>query len=206
MSPRPYSTGRRRASADATKRRVLAAGRDLLVAHGGKGFTVDAVAARAGVARMTVYYQFGSKKGLRDALFSNLAARGLVERLRSSGTRSVPFDALAEFIGTLVGFWAADRMVIRRLRSLALLDPAAERNLRAADEHRLDAVRHIVRRLTEQHGRPSPATADDVALVLFSLTSFESFDALAGPARTPEEVATLLIRAAHAALGLEASV
>jgi AcrR family transcriptional regulator len=204
MSPRPYTTVRRRAAADVTKRRVLAAGRELLVDHGGKGFTVDAVAARAGVARMTVYYQFGTKKGLRDALFSDLSARGLVDRFRGSGARSAPFDALAEFIGTLVGFWAADRMVIRRLRSLALLDPAAEGNLRASDEHRLDAVRHIVRRLTEQHGRPSQAVADDVVLILFSLTGFETFDALAGAARTPEEVATLLIRTAHATLGLEA--
>ena len=105
---------------------------------------------------------------------------------------------------SLVGFWAADRQVIRRLRSLALQDPAAERNLRAADEHRLDAVRHIVRRLADQHGRPSPAVVEDVALVLFSLTSFETFDALAGATRTPEDVATLLIRAAHAALGLDA--
>jgi AcrR family transcriptional regulator len=204
MSPRPYTAVRRRAAAEATKRRVLAAGRDLLVAHGGKGFTIDAVAARAGVARMTIYYQFGTKKGLRDALFSDLAAHALVDRLRGSGAGSPPFDALAEFIGTLVGFWATDRMVIRHLRSLALLDPAAERNLRAADEHRFDAVRHIVRRLTEQHGRPSPAVVDDVVLVLFSLTSFETFDALAGAARTPEEVATLLIRTAHATLGLEA--
>lgn len=203
MSPRPYATGRRRVLADATKHRVLKAGRDLLVTHGGKGFTVDAVAARAGVARMTVYYQFGSKKGLRDALFSDLAARGLVVALRESSAQSVPFDALAEFIGSLAGFWAADRPVIRRLRSLALLDPAAERTLRAADEHRLDAARHLVKRLAARHGRPSPAVAEDVALVLFSLTSFETFDVLAGASRPPEDVATLLIRAAHAALELE---
>src|SRR5947209_7852058 len=129
MSPRAYSSSRRRALTDATKLRVLSAGRDLLVSHGGKGFTVDAVAARAGVARMTVYYQFGSKQGLRDALFGDIAARGLVATLRESHARSEPFDALAEFIGSLAGFWAADRPVIRRLRSLALVDPAAERTL-----------------------------------------------------------------------------
>ncbi|MBI3493737.1 MAG: TetR/AcrR family transcriptional regulator [Acidobacteria bacterium] len=203
MSPRSYSLGRRRALSHATKHRVLTAGRDLLVAGGGKGFTVDAVAARAGVARMTVYYQFGSKKGLRDALFSDLSARRLVEGLRGTVTRSMPFDALGEFIGTLVGFWSADRLVIRRLRSLASLDPAAERNLRSADEHRADVLRLIVRRTAERHGRPAPAVAGDVARVLFGLTSFETFDALAGTARAPEDVATLLIRAAHAVLGLE---
>jgi AcrR family transcriptional regulator len=182
---------------------VLTAGRDLLAAHGGKGFTVEAVAARAGVARMTVYYQFGTKKGLRDALFGDLAASELVGRLGNSVAQSASLEALAEFIGTLVGFWAADRTVIRRLRSLALLDPEAERTLRVADGHRFDAVRRIVRRLTEQHGRPSLAVADDVVLILFSLTSFETFDVLAGVGRSPEDVATLLIRTAHTALGLE---
>jgi hypothetical protein len=35
------------------------------------------------------------------------------------------------------------------------------------------------------------------------LTSFESFDALAGATRSPEEVAPLIQRLAHAALGLD---
>jgi hypothetical protein len=47
------------------------------------------------------------------------------------------------------------------------------------------------------------AVADDVVLILFSLTSFETFDVLAGVGRSPEDVATLLIRTAHTALGLE---
>ncbi len=45
------------------------------------GFTVDAVAREAGVARMTVYYQFGSKAGLLEAIFDSLAVRGGAEEL-----------------------------------------------------------------------------------------------------------------------------
>jgi len=45
------------APADQTRRRVLRAARDLLTSKGGTGrFSLDAVAERAGVARMTVYY------------------------------------------------------------------------------------------------------------------------------------------------------
>lgn len=207
MSPRGYTSSRRRAASDATKLRVMEAARELLIANGGAGFTIDAVAARADVARMTVYYQFGSKQRLRDALVHDTTGRGVVDHLHgraSRGVAPIPFDALAEFIGALVGFWAADRFVIRRLRHLAALEPGTERDLRAGDEHRVDALRHIVGRIAEQHGRPSPAMVDDVVRVLSSLTSFETFDAMAAVARTPEDVATLLIRAAHAVLGIEA--
>ena len=38
--------------------------------------------------------------------------------------------------------------------------------------------------------------------VLFTLTSFETFDSLAGPGKTPEAVVPLLQHLARAALGL----
>ena len=74
MSPRPYRLGQRQVAADETRARVLAAARDQLAKE--TSFSIDAVARRADVARMTVYYQFGSKRGLLEALFDLLAARG----------------------------------------------------------------------------------------------------------------------------------
>jgi AcrR family transcriptional regulator len=200
MSPRPYRLGRRQLSTSETRGRILGAARELLAGPAAAGFTVDAVAERAGVARMTVYYQFASKRGLLDALFDSLAARGLVDRLRDTVTRAEPFDALAEFIGAFVGFWASDPLVIRRLRALAALDPSVEAAMRAREEARADGLRSTVARL--QPGRPE-TRMNDVLAVLQVLTSFETFDALAGTSRTPEEVATLLIRSAHAVAGLE---
>src|SRR5262245_56038612 len=105
---------------DRTRDRTVAAARALLASpDGARELTIDAVARRAGVARMTVYYQFGSKSGLLEALFDALAREGLVERLRASFSHAEPFDALGAFIGAFVGFWSSDRLVIRRLRSLA---------------------------------------------------------------------------------------
>src|ERR687885_370284 len=99
MSPRPYQRTRRAAAAEETRARVLAAARELLGASGGlTGFSLDAVAAAADVARMTVYYQFDSRRGLLEALFDDLAARGLVDRLRGALCRPEPLDALAEFV------------------------------------------------------------------------------------------------------------
>ena len=77
MSPRPYRLGQRQATTDQTRTRILAAARELLAAAGGiAGFTVEAVARHADVSRMTVYYQFGSKAGLLEALFDQLATTG----------------------------------------------------------------------------------------------------------------------------------
>ena len=56
MAPRPYDLGRRRRAADATRTKILEAARALL---GGKSevaeFSMESVAAKAGVSRMTVY-------------------------------------------------------------------------------------------------------------------------------------------------------
>ena len=201
MSPRQYRIGRRQVSVADTRGRILGAARELLAGPGVSGFTVDAVAERAGVARMTVYYQFASKQGLLDALFDSLAASELVERLRDTVARAEPFDALAEFIGAFVGFWASDPLVIRRLRALAALDPSVDAAVRARDEARADGLRATVGRL--QLGGPPAVTTDEVLALLRVLTSFETYDTLAGPSRTAEDVATLLIRTAHAVLSLE---
>src|SRR5256885_10418272 len=77
MSPRPYRLGRRQPAAQRTRARVLRAARELLTARAGaEPFSVDAVARRAGVARMTVYHRFGSRRGLLEGLFGSFAPRG----------------------------------------------------------------------------------------------------------------------------------
>lgn len=53
----------------------------------------------------------------------------------------------------------------------------------------------------QQQGLPDEGTAQEAVDTLFMLTSFESFEALARPGRSPEEIARILIRLARAALG-----
>src|SRR5579883_3637314 len=96
--PRPYRLGQRQAAADQTRARILSAARELLAsADGFSGFTVDAVARQAGVARMTVYYQFDSKVGLLEALFDDLASRGGMERMPEAFHQPEPLDALTTY-------------------------------------------------------------------------------------------------------------
>src|SRR5262249_60265649 len=115
MKARQYRLGQRQASVEQTRGRIIAAARDLLAAPDDlSGFTIDAIAAHAGVARMTVFNQFGSKRGLLEALFDDLAVRGLVTRIRGALMQPEPQEALDAFVAAFGGFWTSDRLVIRR--------------------------------------------------------------------------------------------
>ena len=191
MSPRPYRLGQRQVASDETRARVLAAARDQLAKE--TSFSIDAVARRADVARMTVYYQFGSKRGLLEALFDLLAARGGLHQLPDAFRQSDTNVALDRLIEIFARFWSSDRVVMRRLRAMAALDPELDQVLRERAEGLRNGLRVIVSRLPK--GR-APIT--DTVDLLFALTSFENFDLLAGPDRTPEAVAPLVKRAAAA--------
>jgi AcrR family transcriptional regulator len=200
---RPYRLGRRQETADATRAQIVAAARELLSADDGvTAFTIDAVARQAGVARMTVYHQFGSKQGLLEALFDALAVQGGMEQLRSAFQRADPLDALDRFIATFARFWTAHRLVHRRLQGLAAIDPELEPTLRARQEWRRQGLTVLVRRLRDQLGRRGPKAMGEAVDVLFTLTAFTTFDVLAGDSRTPEDVAPIVQRLARAALGV----
>lgn len=203
MSPRPYRLGQRQAATEQTRARIIAAARELLMASDGiAGFSIDAVARQADVARMTVYHQFGSKTGLLEALCDSLATSGGIEQLASAFSKTEPLDALDEYISIFGHFWQADRLITRRLRGLAALDADFEQVIRARDERRRYGLRVIIQRRIEQCGQPEPAAFDEMVNILYTLISFECFDTLAGPTRNAEEVVPVLQRLARSALEL----
>ncbi len=204
MSPRPYRLGQRQASTEQTRARILNAARELLMSSDGYSrFSIEAVARQADVARMTVYHQFGSKIGLLEALFDSLASHGGMEQLAAAFHQPDPVDALDTYITVFSRFWDSDRIVTRRVRGLAALDPEVEQAVRARDEWRRQGVRVLLQRLVAQYGRPASERLDESVDALYTLLSFECFDMLAGPARSIEEVAPIVRRLAHAAIGLE---
>jgi AcrR family transcriptional regulator len=204
MSPRPYRSNQRQVTADQTRARILTAARELLTESSSfSGFSVDAVARTANVARMTVYYQFGSKIGLLEALTEALAAQGGMQQLASAFRQPDPLVALDTYIAVFSRFWEADRLVTRRLRALAALDPDFEQVIGARNEQRRQGLRVLVGRLVKPAGRLSPETVSEAVDLLYTLLSFETFDTLAGPTRSLEEVAPIIQRLARSALRLE---
>jgi AcrR family transcriptional regulator len=87
MPGRKYDAPRRRAKAEATRRSVLEAARQLFVTSGFSRTTIEAVASAAGVSTQTVYAVFGSKASLLLALLDDL------ERMVDAAGHAAAIDA-----------------------------------------------------------------------------------------------------------------
>ena len=202
MSPRPYRLGKREEAIGEGRRRILDAARELLREPAAyPGFTVDAVARRADVARATVYYQFGSKTGLLEAVCDDLAEAGGMTDLASVFTIPAADAAIRGFITAFARFWAADRVVTRRLRALAALDPDVGAVIAARDQRRREGLTVLVARLPASSG----TEAEQAVPILYALTSFETFDTLAGPDRGLADALPLVTRLADAVLLMRAA-
>jgi AcrR family transcriptional regulator len=180
MSPRSYNLGKRKASAQETRTRIIEAARRVLEApEGVAAFTIDAVAREAGVSRMTLYHQFGSKTGLLDGLYDDLAARGLLPYLPAvmhteDAVRA--FDALVE---AFCRFWATDRIITRRVRALAAIDPEVDRGIRERDGWRRGLFENALLRLAGAGYVPEEAALGEMTDIVLAVTSFAFFDQLA---------------------------
>jgi AcrR family transcriptional regulator len=213
VTPRPYRMQARQASAEETRARIVDAARALLSAPRGiEAFTIDSVARKAGVSRMTVYHQFGSKTGLIEAVFDSLAiVRSGVPRLVAALGLADPHETLATFVHVFAEVWQADRVVIRRLQGLAALDSEFARVWHTREERRREGLRMIVARLSAQRAGTSRVRADAVSPdqamltdVLYAIIAFETYDVIAGPKRRFERIVPIIHRLAFMTLGLGA--
>ncbi len=197
------SPAKQRRTSTETRRRILDAARDLAVDQGFSGFTVEKVAERAGVSRLTVYYQFGSKPDLLESLLDHIAERGRVERLKGAFLEADPVAALDRFIDVFCGFWASDPVGIRRLRGWEASEPAAGELAHDRDAWRRRGVKRLVDRIAGAREGPMAMQLSDAVDVLYALTSFESYDGLSRVGHGEAEIAALLKRTARTVLGVE---
>ncbi len=197
---RSYNPVERQRSVEAGRERIVAAARDLLEDADAEGFSIDAVARRAGVARMTIYNQFESKAGLLEALFDSLAARGPFSRMADVFKQEDPLVALDEYVAIFGRFWTLNRRAHGRLRAAALHDPELAAAMEARNERRRKGAAALLRRLGDK-ARPVIPPADAITVV-YVLLSFDTFNELAGPERTPEDVVPTMRRLVRAVLGV----
>ena len=156
MKPRPYRLGRRQDAADRTKSRIVAATRKFLTSREpAHGFSVDAIARRAGVTRATIYRGFKSKIGLLGELYDNLALRAdLRDRIGRAFRAGGLTAAVRRIVSAYCHLWATNRLVIRRLHALADVDSGFSRADRG--EWRRAALAAL---LTQHAGELAPSAA-----------------------------------------------
>ena len=197
MSRRAYvSSVRSEAAAEKRDRVIQAAARFLREEEGISAFSLDAVAKAAGVTRLTVYNQFGSRPGLLEAVFDDIARRGRLARLNDAMAVADPWDGLDKLIEIFCDFWNGDP-AIGRLHDAAATDPEFAQALLARNARRRQSLEELVARIAGDKA-PRSARRDAVDLI-FALTSCAMFQMLASE-RSAKAVCRLLQGAARGAM------
>lgn len=189
MSPRPYRSSRRRVTAERTRARLLKAASTML--GGRDSVSLEAVAKKAGVTRLTVYNQFGSRRALLEAVFDDMAERGGLHHIRETMTNPDPHAALRQIVSIFCRFWSNQRSAAWRLHAAAATDPEFEESLHARNERRRHLLSVIVGRMNQIASRPIEAITEIVD-VLFAVTSMAFFWELTSGGRSAESACRLI--------------
>jgi AcrR family transcriptional regulator len=204
---RPYRLGQRETAMEETRARIVVAARELILSDNAlQGFSMEAVARQAGVTRVTIYHRFGSKRGLLEALFDDMGARGrLAERLPEVFAQEDPREALRLYIEVFCDFWAGDRAVNRRLIGFVALDNEFAEAIASRAGRRRSGTEAVLRRMYASGSPPPPDVFEQQVRVMLALTGFNFYEVLAGENNGPREVAPIMFELVLAALKLDTS-
>src|ERR1700730_2366037 len=191
VSPRSYNSPGRDAAASQTRERIVAAAAAILgSAKGVEDFSLEGVAKAAGVTRLTVYNQFGSRRAVLEAVFDAVAVRGGLHRLAEPAARPDPHAALARIITIFCEFWSFDPGALGLLHAVGSSNPEFAESVGARNERRRRLLSNLVRRIAQdapaRHAPLRPKAQRDLVDVLFALTSFAFFAQLTAGGRTAE--------------------
>ncbi|OSZ65199.1 hypothetical protein CAP40_14080 [Sphingomonas sp. IBVSS2] len=187
-SSRPYATEKRDAKAAETRARLVAAALAILREPGGHLLSLDAVAKAAGVTRLTVYNQFGSRNGLLEAAFDAVAERGNLASLADAMAMPEPRAALARVVRIFCDFWMAHDG-LGGIFAAAAMDAELGAALAARNARR----RALLGVLVDRQGVAMGQAKVDLVDLLFTLTSFATFSSLRGEQRDGAAVCALLV-------------
>jgi len=117
----------------ATSDLLLAAARDLFVAHGYDGTSIRAITQQAGANLGAVTYHFGSKQALYEAVASSLANPFRKAFARTASKQGAPLERLEALVRFLFDYLAQHpelpRFMVQQLVSSGPLPPAVRNTL-----------------------------------------------------------------------------
>jgi AcrR family transcriptional regulator len=197
MLTRRYVSSVRTAAAAAKRDRVIeAAARSLREDASIATFSLEAVAKAAGVTRLTVYHQFGSRRGLLEAVFDGIAEHGGLAQIADAMAMPDPRAALNRLVEIFCAFWSSDPAV-GRLHEAMATDPEFAQALIERNERRRTTIDVLIGRIA---GKAASARArQDAVDMIFAFTSFSMF-AMLSRDRSVDEVCALVKSACFSAL------
>ena len=189
---RAYVSPTRAQAAADTRARAMKAASEILRANGDIGFSLEAVAAAAGVTRQTLYRSFGSQRGLLEAVLDDLSDRGGIGRLDTLADPKDPHAALDELVTIYCEFWDSDTALFHLYNAL-FTDPRVVEALK----DRIAPGPRIIRSIVD-NARPDapPAQRKDMAELIFGLMQPPLFRGLMQD-RSAADIAALLRPLVH---------
>jgi AcrR family transcriptional regulator len=166
----------------------------LLEQAGFHRLSLERVAKQADVSRLTVYYQFGSKLGLLEAVVEDAIQRAGMAQLLQAIDLPDPAEALRATIQAGCHFWATDHALFQRVIGLAAVDPETRQVVDAREATRRSVLGRLIERLDNQKLLRSDCSPQKALDVLWLLTGFGTFDDLfSGCGRSVEEIVIMLL-------------
>lgn len=175
---RPYELGKRLEQMGRTKAAVLSSARAQLESGGMREFSMESLAKASGVTRQTIHNLFGTRRGLLETLFDQIARDAGMERMREVMMTREAGAMLDGFIAIFCTFWAKNSLLLKRIHGIAAIDLEFGEVIRARNQRRQMAASRVIERIDSGVQLTSAEERSERVACLVALTSFEFFDAL----------------------------
>jgi AcrR family transcriptional regulator len=159
----PGGRGRPRGTGDETRSRILDAAVELFARHGFDGTSVRAIAGRCAISDPALYYHFGSKRAILQAVWEESAFESVAPGEPDEVTR----ESLLQSLERLVDGWTKQPALIAFVLRRGLQgDPDA---LAFRAQAKADNLRLLVRPFVRLYGERGEILADIVLSTLRGL-------------------------------------
>ncbi len=182
VKTRSYDAAGRQAGSAATRRRILTAARELLLAGGYRATTIAAIASRAGVNADTVYELVGRKPVvLRELIEQALSGadhavvaeeRDFVRAIRAEPD---PATKLALYARAVCDTQARLAPLFLALRDASSTEPEARQVWQDISDRRAANMRKLVRDLQATGGLRADLSVEQAADVVWAMNSSEIY-------------------------------
>jgi|SRR5215813_6100842 len=191
---RAYQQSLRAESAIATRQRILDVMRRSMAKLPLENIGLEEVAARARVARSTIYKAFGSRQGLLVAVAEDLLRRGGFDQLGRAFRNPDPRVALESSLREGARLYAEQHAVARAFLTFAATDPDMAQGAARLEFGRKEGMADLARRLAAGGQLREGVGEAEAADVLWVVTSFATFLQLYdGRGLSVDEIAARLV-------------
>lgn len=181
--PRPRRSSRRRAHADETRERILAAATELIAERGYAATSIDALCRRARVVRTAIYWHFGSKDGLVVPVVERVASAWIEEIQKSVYLEGDPLARLERFLASLRELVRQRSPLLRLLLAVALERAAVDEQARAALRRITERAHAAIAQGVQDSSGAQQADAELIARTVLAYLNLAVCDELVAPER-----------------------